>query len=67
CFYEQAIKDSNHKNALIQEYAYNFKKQDNEIISLKQTCNYLQAELDNKKLATSKTSNNLDKKMLRKV
>ncbi|CAG8846889.1 40950_t:CDS:2, partial [Gigaspora margarita] len=65
-FYEHANKVLNDKNALIQEYAYNFKKQNNVIISLKQTCNYLLAELNKKNLATSETSNNLDKKTLRK-
>ncbi|CAG8848213.1 31759_t:CDS:1, partial [Gigaspora margarita] len=43
--------------------ANNFIKQDNEIISLKQTCKYLQ-ELNRKDLATS---NNLDEKTLNRL
>ncbi|KAF0550639.1 hypothetical protein F8M41_024123 [Gigaspora margarita] len=77
-FYKQAIEDLNRKNALIQEYendlnnntaliqeyAINFIKQNNEIISLKQTCKYLQEELNKKDLATS---NNLDEKTLNRL
>ncbi|CAG8778560.1 9716_t:CDS:2, partial [Gigaspora rosea] len=63
-FYKQAIEDLNRKNALIQEYAINFIKQDSEIIFLKQTCKYLQEELNKKDLATS---NNLDEKTLNRL
>ncbi|CAG8593430.1 31733_t:CDS:2 [Gigaspora margarita] len=63
-FYKQAIEVLNHKNALIQKYANNLKKQDNKIISLEQTRRYLKAKLNDKNLVTS---NNLDKKTLDRV
>ncbi|CAG8691756.1 33117_t:CDS:2 [Gigaspora margarita] len=56
--------DLNYNTALIQEYVINLIKQDNEIISLKQTCKYLQEELNKKDLATS---NNLDEKTLNRL
>ncbi|CAG8646405.1 5212_t:CDS:2, partial [Cetraspora pellucida] len=47
-YYEQLIIELNHKDALIQEYAYQFKNQHEETICFGQTCKYLTAKLNNK-------------------